>query len=471
MKNWLLFIILTGLAFVKSGLAQNDSTSSKPPIKPEKADLRYNINEDGSRYIRLTLLNQAWVRFNDNNPGSFVNGNTAQDQTFDISLRRTRFQLMAQITNRIFFYAQFGSNNFNYESSRKFNFFIHDMVCEYAVVPKAFDLGFGLSGWSGPSRYSSPGVAGFLGIDAPLFEQATNDINDQFLRKLSIYGKGKIGKLDYRLAISKPFIVQTDASPLVGAYVAVPSLGKSAPNVATFSTKAPEIQFQGYLMYQFLDQETNQIPYTQGTYLGKKSVFNIGGGFVYQNNAMWYKTSAGDTLYTPIRFLSVDIYYDRPLNKEKGTAISFYGAFMSNYYGPNYIMNRGINNPADQATKGVTSSATTPNSTNISGGGNSYALAGTGNTYYAQIGYLFQNSLLNSYGTLLPYADIQLSKYEYYKDYLAVFDLGINWLLKGHNSKFTLNYQNHPVFGTNNDGDRIVTTRKGTVTLQYQVFF
>jgi hypothetical protein len=40
-------------------------------------------------------------------------------------------------------------------------------------------------------------------------------------------------------------------------------------------------------MYQFFDQEDNLLPYTTGSYLGKKKIVNLGAGFIYQPDAMW----------------------------------------------------------------------------------------------------------------------------------------------------------------------------------------
>jgi len=50
----------------------------------------------------------------------------------------------------------------------------------------------------------------------------------------------------------------------------------------SFSTLPPKMVYQGYFMYQFLDQESNFGPGMAGSYLGKKKVFNIGAGFNYQ---------------------------------------------------------------------------------------------------------------------------------------------------------------------------------------------
>ncbi len=69
-------------------------------------------------------------------------------------------------------------------------------------------------------------------------------------------------------------------------------------------------------MYQFLDEEANQVAYTQGTYLGAKRVFNIGAGFEYQDKAM-YRLNGSDTVRSSLALFAVDIYYDAPINEDK----------------------------------------------------------------------------------------------------------------------------------------------------------
>jgi hypothetical protein len=57
------------------------------------------------------------------------------------------------------------------------------------------------------------------------------------------------------------------------------------------------------------------------------------------------------------------------------------------------------------------------------------------------------------------------------KDAMYVFDVGVNWLIYGNNSKITLNYQNRPYFAPNATGDLVRNSRLGEVVVQYQVSF
>lgn len=461
MKNWFINSIIVIAFFSISALAQKDSTAAA--VKPDKTDLRWSFSEDGTRYIKFTGISQTWIRETLNNPGTTVNGHP-EDMTFDIGMRRVRFQVIGQLSDRILFYAQFGMNNFSFMSERKFGFFIHDALGEYTFVPKILSFGAGLSSWKGPLRYSAPGVASFMGLDPPVYQQVTNDLNDQFVRNLMIYVKGKIGKLDYRVSLGKPFIVNNPNNPTIpGGQAGVPLLGSLSNNKSTFTTRDASPQISSYFSYQFFDQEANQLAYNTGTYHGSKKIFNIGGGLQYQNNATWNTQDNGkggkDTVSTPLIFGGLDVFYDSYLNKEKGDGISIYAAWLYSNYGPNYIRNLGVMNPSDASAKLGQYGGY---------GGNSFPMNGTGNTFSTQIGYKFKNNFLGSFGTLMPYASFQASKFQLLNSTMVVFDIGLNWLIKGHNSKFTFDYQNRPIYD-------LVTLdengRRGMFILQYQISF
>ncbi|HWZ21243.1 MAG TPA: hypothetical protein VNW06_01245, partial [Cytophagaceae bacterium] len=358
MKKLITLLLLTASSFAyaqeKDSLKQAmRRKEANVPLKP----IKYSLNEDGTNFIQITGLVQTWIRQNGSNPGTTVNGHAAP-HTFDIGFRRVRFQLLGQLTDRIFFYSQIGENSISFQSERKFGFFIHDAIGEYAFIKKNLSIGAGLGSWAGPLRFSSPGVASIMGYETPVFQQTTNDINDQFGRKFMVYAKGKLGKLDYRVSLAKPFIVNPGngaASANVainGGQAAVPLLGTMPNGVSTFSTRDPNPQFSGYFAYQFLDQEANFVPYNTGSYYGQKRVFNIGGGFQYQNRAVWRKelnttTGVVDTITSSYTSVGLDIIYDTPVNKEKGTAISIYASWLYSNYGKNYIRTFGPMNPGD----------------------------------------------------------------------------------------------------------------------------
>ena len=449
-----------------------DPTAKKPV--PDKSELKYNFNESGTHFFKATFLNQAWFRFNQSNPGSTVVQDPA-DNTFDIGLRRTRIQAFGQISDHIFLYFQFGMNNFNYQngfpsfntngtpSNRKVAAFFHDAVGEYLVFKNKdyLKIGGGLTVVNGLSRFSQPSVSSIMSMDLPVFAQATVDQTDEFSRKLSLYARGQVGPLDYRVVLTDPFPIQTNgATP--------PALGSNA----SFALRGHHKQYQGFFMCQFLDKETNQTPgYMTGTYLGKKSVFNLEAGFITQKNAMWRREgntgASTDTTYQDMNLWSVASFLDLPLNRRTGTAINAYLGYFHTDYGTNYLRFNGIMNPATGQAAG-----TAPGGL---GGtqGNAFPMFGTGSVVYTQFGYLMKQDLFGpGNGTLMPYVQAQIASYQRISQTLGIYNIGINYLNKGHNGKFTLDYQNRPYYQAAVDAaNRLAPTgRAGQLTLQYQVF-
>jgi hypothetical protein len=416
-----------------------------------QTDLRLKFNEDGSRYVKLTFTNQLWLRYNQSNPGSLVLGEPAAN-TFDIGLRRTRMQLYGQVTDRMFFYTQLGMNNFNFLSgnggNRKFHLFFHDALGEYHVFKgkNTLKLGGGLTICNGLSRFSQPSIGSIMTMDVPVFLQTTVDQTDEFSRKLSVFARGQIGRLDYRLVLSDPFPITSNGAP-------PPALGPDA----TFALRGHRHQYQGFFMWNFLEKEPHATPYMQGTYLGKKKVLNLEAGAIYQPRATW-SSNGTDTSYHDMLHWSVAAYLDMPVGKN-GSAVNAYAGFFNLDYGPRYIRMNGIMNPAD----GVN-----PAQASFNGPGNAYPMFGSGQAVYAQAGYKLPDSLLGSLGTLMPYASLHYAQYQRQADPMAVMDLGINWLMEGHAQKLSLNFQSRPVFSADAAGRLRATSRKAAIVLQYQ---
>lgn len=413
-------------------------------------ELRHNFNAAGTHYIKATVLTQTWLRYSELNPGSTIDG-TPKSTYSDIGIRRWRVQAFGQLTDRLFFYTQFGQNNLSFLQPRHTGAFLHDAVTEYKVAPQ-LQIGAGLTGWSGTLRFSSPAVASILGVDAPLYQQSTNGINDQFVRKLALYAKGQVAKLDYRVAIASPLST-------LNSTVKLPATLSAA---SSFNAEPGKMQTTGYLCWQFFDKESNAVPYMTGTYLGRKKVLNLGAGWVQQNDAMWHLNASGDTARTQLLLLGADVFADMPVNSN-GAAISVYAAWNYFDFGPDYLRMNGAMNPAN----GVQAA-----NASLNGAGINYPMIGTGNILYAQAGYKFKDKLLGDDGTLLPYASVQCSLFEALDEAAIVYEGGLNWLIHGtHAGKITLGLQNRPVFETNGAGQNVQTARRNTVVLQYQIAF
>lgn len=426
-------------------------------------DLKYKLNESGTHYFQATFLNQVWLRTSESLPGTTVES-VAENQTTDIGLRRTRMQLFGQLTDKVFLYFQFGMNNFNSQynstSNRKNAAFFHDALCEYKVSSSnAFKIGGGLTISSGLSRFSQPSISSIATIDVPVFAQTTVDQIDIFSRKLSVYARGQISNLDYRVVLSDPFPISSNGS-------AVPEISKNA----LFSPVGHHLMQGGYLMYQFFEHEGHATPYMVGSYLGTKKVFNIAVGGIYQKNATWRKAeSTNDTVFDNLKLFCVESFLDIPLNHKKNTAINAYVGYFHTNYGKNYLRMNGIMNPANNSNmKGLSKDAGSMY-------GNALPMFGTGNVIYAQCAYLMDQEILKNGSQLMPYVSATLARFNRLNDQnMFTMNVGLNLLLKGHKAKITLDLQNRPnVLLTQQGTSEIVNVgeRLHSATLQYQIFF
>lgn len=450
MKTLKNLIVLTAISSIAiSGFTQTSGASSeqsKPFAYPE---LKHNFNADGSHYIKATVVGQFWTRYTDLNPGSTIEG-TAANTAFDIGIRRLRLNLWSQFSDRMFFYVQFGQNNFDYLSKLNTGAFFHDAVGEYKVSLKnQLTLGTGLTGWSGLARFAAPSAGTILGLDAPLYQQVTNGITDQFLRKLSIYAKGQIGKLDYRVVLSSPMSAKN-------SLVSFPALNQ---NAAVFSLLPPKVQEQAYVNYQFFEKENNTLGYFTGTYHGKKKILNLGAGFINQNKAMWVLNSSNDTIFKSMFLWGTDLFAEIPLS-ERRNCISTYFAFTDYQMGKNFVRNLGVMNPANGTTTGST----------FAGTGNAFPILGTGQTLFLQVAYKTKDNVVGQ-SSFQPYSNVQYSKLQALKDPMLMYEAGINCLLSGdHHSKLTLGIQSRPVYETAANGDNVLRSHRAMAVMQYQIF-
>lgn len=406
--------------------------------------LKFSLNNEDSAWIAIHTYAQFWGRATDNNPGSLVNEQPA-DLTSDISIRRFRLGFSAVPFEKTFIYFQLGANNINYLSQRGTSADILDACVSYEFS-KALSIGTGKSAWNGLSRFTSPSTSKSLTGDINFLALPTLDSTDDLIRKLSLFAKGKIHNLDYRLVLIKPFSVRNSRS----------FEPEPIENRATFTDSKQNYQYTGYLKYEFLEKESNTGPFHIGNYLGSKKVFSVGLGFTYQSDALWSLTN-GDETYHDMRLFSADAFLDIPLNKEKATAISSYLGYFNFDFGPNNIKNIGANNPAN---------GTDNNLASFNGIGNAFPVSGTGIGIVGQFGYLLPK-MGKSTTQLQPYFSGQYSDFDALQSSIFQYDIGLNWIIKGHKSKFTLNGQNRPILFQTEDGIS-AEDRKWMLVLQYQ---
>lgn len=403
--------------------------------------LKLNLDEEGNTYIKAFFRGQFWTRHMEMNPGTTINGEMV-NQKIDFSIRRVRVGISAQLTPKLFVFSLLGGNNINLTSEKNFVFDILDFNVEYEFA-KEFALGIGESSWHGFSRCTTRSSGSLMTLDAPLFSLVTLNKNDDSGRGLGIWAKGQIGKIDYVFSVKNPISYGVEAKE----------------NVTDFALNNPRMRTSAYLKYELLDDESNKSAYSGavGTYMGKKNILNLGIGFLYQPK-MTSRLVNGIETYYDFKNWSAELFYDSPINKEKGTSITAYLGYFDTDYGKNYIRNVGANN----YTSGGTS---------FNGSGNSFPMMGTGNTVFFQLGYVLPKSLWKSKTSvqIQPNLAVQYSNFEALNQPMLVYDLGVNVFFKGHANKLSLNYQNRPIYTSKNSNTLNVNSRKGQLILQYQI--
>ena len=410
--------------------------------------LKFNLNDDGSKFMRVIAWNQIWFRSAEMNPGTMI-GNEAASTATDIGNRRLRFLAYAQVSKRYMILTHFGINNQTFinggaagnlgtggnGAGKKPGLFFHDAWNEYAVVlpekDKKFSmsLGAGLHYYMGLSRETMASTLNFLTIDAPIFNWPLIENSDQFARQVGLFAKGKYGKLEYRMSYNKPY-----ATNLVPANVTVADNAVAVDNSG--NTKWSKA---GYFEYQFLDQEANVLPYKVGSYLGTKKVFNLGAGFYTAPDAT--RSSVNSTINKhDITLLSADVFLDLPIGKkENKMAVTAYSVLYDYDFGPNYLRNVGIMNLG----------SVDPNFTGnraLAGPGTAQPTIGSGTIWYTQAGILLPNKVEKPKLRIQPFGAVTYKNFDALTQSSTQFDVGSNFFIDGHHAKITTQYSTRPVY-------------------------
>jgi hypothetical protein len=458
MKKILTFI---GLALLSTRLYSQGS--------PDYGNgLKLNLNPEGDKYVRFILWNQIWLRNTEMNPGTMVS-DEATKNSWNIGNRRLRALAYAQITKRYMVLMHFGINNQTfingggsgstgtggYGNGKKPQMFFHDAWNEYAVVLPgeagkfSLSLGAGLHYYMGLSRMTMASTLNFLTVDSPIFTWPLIDNSDQFARQMGMFAKGKYGKFEYRFSLNKPF-----ATNLVPVDVTNP-----AARVAVDNNGNPEFSKAGYVEYQFLDSESNLLPFKVGSYLGTKRVFNLGAGFYHQKDGT--RTSVNSQIEKhDIALYAIDAFADLPLGNAKNKmALSAYAGFYNYNFGPNYLRNLGIMNVGSNDPNFIGDKA-------IAGAGNLQPMIGSGNIYYLQAGLLLPSNADKPKIRIQPFAAYTNKNFKALENSSSQFDIGANWFIDGHHAKLTTQYSTRPTYTSASAEPK----SKGEFILQFQIY-
>lgn len=162
--------------------------------------------------------------------------------------------------------------------------------------------------------------------------------------------------------------------------------------------------YAGYFEYNFLDTESNFLPYKVGSYIGTKKVFNVGAGFFLHPNGSVLADGLGNLSGEDVSIFAVDAFYDAPIGKNGG-AITAYALYQNNDYGKDFTL------------------------------GTTYE---TGSMIHGHLGYVLPVKTKTKFQ---PYLSFDSRKIDAIDDNASQFGIGTNLYLSGHNSKLTLEYQ------------------------------
>jgi len=352
------------------------------------------FDEEGSKYLRFIMWHQIWMTTNN------LSSESSNLQLYP-SIRRSRFLAYAQISDDFLILTHFGLNGLNTDNLTSLGnngngpqLFLHGAWAEFRLIDGLY-IGGGLHYWKGLTRLASQSTLNFMTLDQsrPFVSWHSLGITDQFARHLGFYAKGQIGRLDYRMAINAPM-----RNPLGdGKDYGMKDSGLTYTGVANSNLQGDEVGnmiTEGYIRFNFWDKESTKLPYNVGTYLGKKRVFAVGAGFFYHPNGM-YNSSSG--AHYGVRHFAIDGFLDFPVPEG---AFNAYVSLTTFDYGQNYVSR----------------------------------WAGTGTAIYGQVGY-FLRAL-----KVMPYVALNTGNYDGFYDPITTLDVGINYFVREHNAKLTLEY-------------------------------
>lgn len=448
MNKLILALFCTSFFCVTNAQNNNEKktveSESDTDFQNSLGEMKINLNTKGDKYIKLGVSSQVWFRNIENNPGTSVNG-VPQEQTIDAGLRRARIITQFQLSKGYLVFFQIGINNQTFISGggagtggngrgKKPGIFFMDAYNEFAVIPKNdfqtnapnkynLYLGAGLHAWNGVSRMTNSSTTKLLTADIPVFNFPNIEMSDQFSRQFGIFAHGDLDRINYRVAVNKPFA--TNRVPTVG-------------DTPVENNSDGKLSYSAYAMYQFLDKESTVTSFLPGTYLGTKKIFNIGAGFYSNKNALMSQPLKDEFVKHDQLNLGGDMYWEVPVGaKNKEMSLSLYSVYYYNDFGNNYLRTNGIMNPGmhDETYNGQVAAE---------GFGNSKYLNGTGSIWYTQAGFALPK--FNKSIRVQPFVAYHRKDLKALNQVANFYDFGTNIFVYSQNAKISLQYSSRPLF-------------------------
>lgn len=396
--------------------------------------IKYTLNHDKASYVGFAASGQFWTRYVDLNPGSTIDEAITTD-FWDISMRRYRLKVYGQWNEQTSFVMSFGNNNVRPTNRTNEYPKLLDAYITYKFSD-AFSVGAGKNAWTGLSRYAASATSSALSVDIQYMALPLLNYSDDFMRKIGVFAKGQLKRFDYRIAFAKPY-----------GNAVNPTISK----VATVAPEASAFQISGYFKFHLLDVESQVSPFAPATYLGDKNLLTIGAGFFHEPEATRY-LSGLDTVYHSATSFAMDLFYERPFIRD--VILTFYTGYFYHNLGPDFLRQIGPNNPAEGV---ITSNY-------LNSKGNSRVVAGSGSIVF------FQGALLKPLSgdkAIQVYGSLENANFDAIHGRTIQWESGLNYLLNGHRSKFTLGYQSWPLVKQQGEINKSAGRRQAVI-LQYQ---
>lgn len=408
--------------------AQSELTQSK---------LRVNLSKDKTSYAGFTMINQVWTRYIQNNPDK---SGFTEPNDFDIGIRRSRLIFYTNLMDKVLIYTQVGTDGLTYNQPDKQQISLINAQTEFTLKKDLIYIGFGLHTWNGISRYNNSSATGLLVVDNPGFTYPIVGLWDRFGRQMGIYAKGTLGRMHYRVSLTKPYKTGVD----------------SLTKPVTTERLNDKWATKGYFSWQFLDKENFSTHSMSMNNMGRSRIFNLGVGFYYHPEAMLSTTNTNDQTTSDIFLFATDMFIDLPT--KNGGALTSYLGYYNYDFGKDYLRSTGRMNVSTAKKELAISQGT----------GNSEWEVGTGTMVRAELGYLLPNKILNS--RIQPFSAMTYKNFEALDQASTQFDIGFNLLQMEHNIKWTFQGSSRPIYNLKN-GRNVIADTKWQFIVQTQIYF
>ncbi len=461
MRYTLLIVLLFcgSLSTVFASSTSQEHTEEEKSVEAkalEKFTKGLTIPVGGKSYFKYGIGAQTWFRSGEMNPGT-LNSNTKEPTSYvnDFAMRRLRLLAYSNIENKYFIFTQIGITSHPTDGTAHQPIFVHDFWGKIRLGNTNNFIGAGQHMFMGLSRLSLVSYWRTNTLDNPSFNFPQVNVTDDFVRQMGVFFQGMTGRFKYMASVNQPFQPSNSSKILTKEELASRKVADQA-----FNLRTADLSYNAYLEYHFFTKEKPGFtPFNTMSHLGRKGRFlNLGAGFRYDGGAMGYieegsDFSAENVKTTGSLATAIDLFYEEPM--AKGAVLNLYGAFYRFDYGPNYLNTIGVMNP------GISDGSALPQ-----GAGISQYYLGTGNVGYLNAAYILPFTI-GEVGRLQPWVALQYKDFEGLKDASMQYDIGMHYLIVGHNIKLSMAYSTRPIYNENMELD----SSKGLFITQMQFRF